>query len=175
MDARAVVLTGVYGSGKTTTAIEIVDRLDALGVPSAAIDVDWLGWYAAPGDPTSTTTRVSPSPTSRRCARPTSTRASGSFVLAWRVPDAAQLARLRGVLRMPLTVVRLEAPLDVIERRLAHDPNASRADDLRVAASDIAAAGEDGRPVGDITVSADRPVADVADDVLARLGWLAPD
>ena len=46
----AVLLTGVYGSGKTTLAIEIVDRLDDAGVHAAAIDLDWLGWYGAPTD-----------------------------------------------------------------------------------------------------------------------------
>ena len=48
-EARAVVLTGVYGSGKSTAAVEIADRLEAAAVPSAVIDVDWLGWYSVPG------------------------------------------------------------------------------------------------------------------------------
>ena len=46
--AVAVLLTGVYGSGKTTLAIELVDRLADAGSNAAAIDLDWLGWYDAP-------------------------------------------------------------------------------------------------------------------------------
>ena len=47
-DARALLVTGVYGAGKSTVTAELVDRLDAAGVPVAGIDLDWLGWYGAP-------------------------------------------------------------------------------------------------------------------------------
>src|SRR5262249_45495860 len=47
-DARALLVTGVYGAGKTTTAAELVVRLEEAGVPVACIDLDWLGWYSAP-------------------------------------------------------------------------------------------------------------------------------
>src|SRR3954447_15914198 len=46
--ARALLVTGVYGAGKTTLAVELADRLSAAGDAVAAIDLDWLGWYAAP-------------------------------------------------------------------------------------------------------------------------------
>ena len=140
-DARAVVLTGAYGSGKTTTAIEIADRLDAAGVPSAAIDLDWLGWHSAPGideheDPRLTLANLA---AMRAIYFEAGVR---SFVLAWRVRDAGHLERLRDVLRMPATVVRIDVPIEVIEHRLGGDPNGSRADDLRVATADLAAAAD---------------------------------
>lgn len=173
-DARAVVLTGVYGAGKSTTAVEIADRLEAADVPSAVIDVDWLGWYSVPGggdehdDPRLTLANLA-------AMRATYLGAGVRlFVLAWRIRDAAQLDRLRETLRMPLAVVRLDVPLEVIERRLAPDPTASRADDLAVAAADLAA-GDEALPAADITVDADRPVEQIADDVLAYLGWTTPD
>ncbi len=140
-DARAVVLTGAYGSGKTTTAVEIADRLDAAGVPSAAIDLDWLGWHSAPGidehdDPRLTLANLA---AMRAIYLEAGVR---SFVLAWRVPRReATSRRLRDVLRMPATVVRIDVPIEVIEHRLGGDPNASRADDLRVATADLAACG----------------------------------
>ena len=94
------------------------------------IDVDWLGWYSVPGgwdeheDPRLTMANLA-------AMRATYLGAGvRSFVLAWRIRDAGQLERLREALRMPLAVVRLEAPLEVIGRRLAPDPTASRADDL---------------------------------------------
>ena len=95
------------------------------------------------------------------------------FVLAWRIRDAGQLDRLRAAMGMPLAVVRLEAPLEVIERRLAPDPTAERAEDLRVAAAELAA-GDDGLPAGDVGVDADRPVAEIADDVLATSAGRRP-
>jgi hypothetical protein len=47
-NARAVLVTGVYGAGKTTVAVALVDQLAAAGDAVAAIDLDWLGWYEAP-------------------------------------------------------------------------------------------------------------------------------
>jgi hypothetical protein len=96
-----------------------------------------------------------------------------SFVLAWRIRDAAQLNRLRETLAMPLSVIRLEAPLEVIERRLASDPTTSRADDLAVAAADIAT-GDAALPAADATIDADQPVTVVAEAVLVHLGWATP-
>ena len=169
-DARAVVLTGAYGSGKTTTAVEIADRLDAAGVPSAAIDLDWLGWHSAPGideheDPRLTLANLA---AMRAVYLEAGVR---SFVLAWRIRDVRQLERLHDVLRMPATVVRIDVPIGVIEQRLGGDPNASRADDLRVAMADLAAVDDEGAAPADWSVDGDRPVATIADEILDRLGW----
>jgi hypothetical protein len=41
-----VLLTGTVGSGKTSVAIEIGERLEAAGVPYSAIDLDWLCWLS---------------------------------------------------------------------------------------------------------------------------------
>ena len=62
-------------------------------------------------------------------------------------------------------------PLGVIEERLRSDPNASRADDLRVAGADIAAGLRTRCRRADWVIDGNRPVPDVADDVLARLDW----
>ena len=168
-DARAVVLTGAYGSGKTTTAVEIADRLDVAGVPSAAIDLDWLGWHSAPGidehdDPRLTLANLA---AMRAIYLEAGVR---SFVLAWRIRDTGQLDALTDVLRMPATVVRIDVPIEVIERRIGGEPNASRADDLRVATADLAASDEGAAPA-DWSVDGDRPVATIADEILDRLRW----
>ena len=167
------MLTGVYGSGKSTAAVEIADRLEAADFPSAVIDVDWLGWYSVPGgwdehdDPRLTMANLA-------AMRATYLGAGVRFfVLAWRIRRRHQLERLRDALQMPIAVVRLDVPLGVIERRLAPDPTTSRADDLRVAAADLAT-GEDGLPAADLTVDADRPVERIAEQVLDYLGWAAP-
>jgi cytidylate kinase len=45
-----VLISGVYGSGKSSVAAEIAERLERRGVPyGAAADVDWLTWFDVPG------------------------------------------------------------------------------------------------------------------------------
>ena len=70
---------------------------------------------------------------------------------------------------MPLKVVRLTVPLREIEGRLSHDPTTGRRDDLREAAAWVAASS--GVGIEDLTVPNDRPIREVATEVLAWLGW----
>ena len=66
--------------------------------------------------------------------------------------------------------MRLEVPLPDIERRLASDVTSGRRDDLREAASSIAAA--EGADIEDVAISNDRPIGVVARDVMTFLEWL---
>src|SRR5579863_3093603 len=43
-DAEGVLITGVYGSGKSSVAAEIVYLLEQRGEPHALLDLDYLGW-----------------------------------------------------------------------------------------------------------------------------------
>ncbi|HEX5827129.1 MAG TPA: DUF6062 family protein [Candidatus Limnocylindrales bacterium] len=171
VDPSAVLLTGVYGTGKTTLAAALADRLVDVRVPVAAIDVDWLGWYEAPAgfdeheDP-----RMSLDNLGRMVARYRDVGVE-RFVLAWTMPDGVR-PRLEAVLGMPLTVVRLDADAATIRRRLEGDALASRAHDLaraleRLEAGDL--------PAADWALPADASPDSLAGTVLARLGWLPPD
>jgi adenylylsulfate kinase-like enzyme len=42
--AEGVLLTGVYGSGKSSVAEEIAYLLEQQGEPYALLDLDYLGW-----------------------------------------------------------------------------------------------------------------------------------
>jgi adenylylsulfate kinase-like enzyme len=42
--AEGVLLTGVYGSGKSSVAEEIAYLLEQQGKPYALLDLDYLGW-----------------------------------------------------------------------------------------------------------------------------------
>jgi hypothetical protein len=167
--AEAVLITGVYGAGKTTLAIELVDTLDATGVPVAAIDLDWLGWYGAPvawdehEDPRLTIAHLG--------AMATSYFGVGvrRLVLAGTMPETA-LERIQAAVGVRLRIVRLEVSEEVIRRRLGGDPNGSRADDLERAIESLRSGVADGP--AEIAVDGDRPVVELAADVLARLGWL---
>ena len=65
--------------------------------------------------------------------------------------------------------MRLTVPLPDIERRLASDVTSGRRDDLREAASSIAAG--EGTDVEDVIIGNERPIGVVARDVMAFLGW----
>jgi hypothetical protein len=164
----AVLLTGVYGSGKTTLAIELVDRLDDAGVPAAAIDLDWLGWYGAP---TGWDEHEDPRLTLEHLALIASRYAGVGvrrIVLAGTIPPGTR-DRYAAAVGMPLVVVRLEVGAEALRRRLASDPGRSRQEDLENALSDLEAGPRDDG--ADWTVDADRPPLDLATEVLERLGW----
>jgi hypothetical protein len=93
-----------------------------------------------------------------------------TYVAAYFVRDHAVLQGLREALGVPLRVVRLSVPLHDIEVRLAADVTSGRRDDLRDAAASIAAS--EGVGVEDLVVSNDRPVREIAHDVMRWLGWL---
>jgi hypothetical protein len=59
--------------------------------------------------------------------------------------------------------------LEEIEKRLSHDVTTGRQDDLREAAAWVAASS--GVGIDDLAVPNDRPVREVAVDVLNWLGW----
>jgi adenylylsulfate kinase-like enzyme len=45
--AEGVLITGVYGSGKSSVAAEIAYLLEQRGEPYALLDLDYLGWADA--------------------------------------------------------------------------------------------------------------------------------
>ena len=166
--ARTLLVTGVYGAGKTTVAVELSDRLAAAGDAVAAIDLDWLGWYEAPvawdehEDPRMTLRNLA---ALRDAYLEVGVR---TFILAGAAREASAVERLRAVMRTGFEVVRLEVDADTIRARLGGDPNASRGDDLAVALADLAASPPD---VGARTVDGTRPTAEVATAILDLLGW----
>jgi hypothetical protein len=167
---EGVVVTGVYGSGKTTTVEEMANMLEEAKVPFAAFDLDWLAWVNLDDH----------GPASHRLmmanVRDVVTNARGAgmtrFLFAGTLDDPAQVADLGAAAAMPLRVVRLTAPIDVIARRLAPSPTTGRQGDLETARAAVAAG--DGERIGDLVVDADRPVREVAEEILGWLGWPLP-
>ncbi len=47
---EGVLITGVFGAGKSSAAEEIADILENRGSPYAVLDLDWLAWFG-PEDP----------------------------------------------------------------------------------------------------------------------------
>lgn len=166
--AEGVLLTGVYGSGKSSVAQEIAYLLEHQGEPYALLDLDYLSWAGTGADDRTTEFGLM---LQNLAAVAANYRRAGIrfFVLAYFVRSPSEVQGVRETLGLPLRVVRLTVPLPAIERRLASDVTSGRRDDLREAASSIATA--EGAGIEDAAVSNDRAVGVVARDVMTFLGW----
>jgi hypothetical protein len=163
-----VLITGVYGSGKSSVAAEIAFVLEGRGESFALLDLDFLGWGGVPGRGRASEVAL----LAENLAAVTANyrRAGvGRFVLAWFVRTSAELDVIRAAVGMPLRVVRLIVPLEQIGQRLATDVTSGRRDDLLAAAESIAA--DEGSGLEELVISNDQPIATVAEQVLAFLRW----
>jgi hypothetical protein len=167
--AEGVLLTGVYGSGKSSVAEEIAYLLGQRGEPYALLDLGYLSWAGAGDDDRAAEFGLM---VQNLAAVTASCRRAGIrfFVLACFVRSHGEVQGVRQVLGLPLRVVRLRVQLPGIERRLASDVTSGRRDDLREAASSIAAG--EGAGLADTTISNDRPIGVVARDVMTFPGWV---
>ena len=114
--AEGVLITGVYGSGKSSVAAEIAYLLEQRRQPYALLDLDFLGWGVvsfdehAPGDQLMLRNLAAVASNYRDAG-------ISVFVLAWFVRDRGALRNVREAVGVPLRMVRLSVPLPDIERR----------------------------------------------------------
>jgi adenylylsulfate kinase len=170
--AEGVLLTGVYGSGKSSVAVEIAYLLEQQGTPYALLDLDYLSW-AGP-DTDDRAAEIDLLSQNLAAVTPNYRRLGVTlFVLAYFVRSAAEVQAIQGAMSLPLLrVVRLTVPLPAIEQRLASDVTSSRRDDLRQAAAQVATA--EGADLADVTISNDGPIGLVTREVMTFLGWRHP-
>jgi adenylylsulfate kinase-like enzyme len=162
------LITGVYGSGKSSVAKEIAYLLEQRRQPYALLDLDFLGWGVDYSEDGAAGFRLM----LRNLAAVVSNyREAGIsvFVLAYFVSGHDELRGIRDAVGVPLRVVRLAVPLSLIEQRLAADVTTERQEELREAARQIAAG--EGAGVQDVTLANDRPVQIVAQQIMSWLGW----
>jgi hypothetical protein len=164
-----VLLVGVYGSGKSSVCVEMAEALESAGLAYGAIDLDWMGWYDAPGggdghgfgDPVGLANLA--------CMVENYLGVGVEhFVLAGTVWADRELAGIRSVLPFPLRVVHLTLPYAEIEARLSTAPTSGRANDLREARRQSDELRFD---FADLVVASDRPVPEVAGEIIDWLGW----
>lgn len=167
--ATAVLLTGVYGSGKTTVAEEVAGLLEDGDPPFAAIDLDWLSWSSVPGADHDETAILHAN--LRAVAGTYRDAGARRFVLAGTV-NARTLAAIRDALAMPVLVVRLDVPIEVVEARLSGAVTSGRAEDLETAREQLANASA--ADPADTVLDGARPVAETARAVIALAGWTLP-
>jgi energy-coupling factor transporter ATP-binding protein EcfA2 len=166
---EGVLITGVYGSGKSTVAAEIAYLLEQRRQPYALLDLDFLGWGVGYPDDEAAGFGLM----LRNLAAVLSNyREAGIsvFVMAYFVSSHHELDGIREAAGVPLRVVRLSLPLPDIEQRLATDVTTERQEELREAARQIAAG--EGVGIEDVELANDRPVGIVAQQVMTWLGWV---
>jgi len=168
-ELEGVLITGVYGSGKSSVAAEVAYLLEQRQQSYALLDLDYLSWAGTGRGGRAEEFGLllqNLADVMRNYRRAGILR----FVLAYFVRDAAEVQALRQAAGVPVHVARLEVPLAEIERRLAADITSGRHDDLRQAASSVAAC--EGVGAEDVVITNDRPIRVVAEGLLALLGWL---
>jgi hypothetical protein len=166
---EGVLITGVYGAGKSTVAAEICYLLEQRCQPYALLDVDFLGWGIADyGDDASGNSFML-----RNLAAVVSNYREGGisvFVVAYFVSGEDELRGIREAVGVPLRVVRLTVPLPEIQQRLVSDMTTERQEEGLEAGRQIAAG--EGVGLEDLVLANDRPVPVVADQIMTWLGWL---
>ena len=169
---EAVLLTGLFGVGKSTIAAEMADlSWRTRGCPT--LRSTWTGGRGA----TSATAMSEPASMPCRCATSTpwwptiARRACATSCWRGGSAPATSSAGLVATMAMPVHTVELTAPLEEITRRLVTDPTAGRRDDLAESAAWV----EKGRgsSFAEYTVENHGPVRDVAADILQWLDWLS--
>jgi adenylylsulfate kinase-like enzyme len=166
---EGVLITGVYGAGKSTVAAEISYLLEQLRQPYALLDIDFLGWGVNSFDDDAA---EDPFWLRNLAAVVANYREGGIsvFVLAGFVSSHDEVRGICEAVGVPLRVVRLTAPLPDIEQRLAADVTTERREELREAARQITAG--EGVGLEDIVLANDRPVPIVAQQIMTWLGWV---
>jgi hypothetical protein len=162
-----VLITGVYGAGKTSVCEEIAEVLEAAGRTYGAIDLDWLWWFDVPGLGERPRDRVGLANLSAVVGNYLSVGVE-RFVIAGTVESGDDVDALRAALPFPLRVVQLTLPYDEIAARLSSAVTAGRANDLEEARRQIERLPTD---LGELVLANDRPIREVADQILDWLGW----
>jgi hypothetical protein len=163
-----VLITGLFGVGKSSVTAEIADLLEANDERYAAIDLDWLTW-AHTGDAEESAEHRMMLTNLASVVGNYLEAGVRRFVLARSLRDRSELESLRAAIPVPVRVVRLTVTIDEIDRRLRSGVTAGREDDLREA-GEWAAAGL-GEGFEDLTVANDRPIREVAAEIVGWLGW----
>jgi hypothetical protein len=173
VEPTGVLLVGVYGSGKTSVCEEMAEVLASSGTSYAAIDLDWLAWYGAPGGAGDHDRRdpVALANLSTVVGNYTSAGVD-HFVLAGAVWSSAEVDALRAAVGFPLRVVQLTVPYEDIAQRLAGAVTTGRADDLEEARRQSERGELD---ISELLVVNIGPISGVADRILRWLAWTEPD
>lgn len=167
-------MTGTIGSGKTAVADEVAVLLHEQGIQHAFIDLDYLcQLYPAPLDDPYREELMLRNlgavwPNYR-------TEGVDYLVLARVIEQRDHLSRYKEAIpEADISVVRVLAPAELVQKRLRHREVGSFFEHLWRRSQELTAV-LDAAQVEDFSVSNDeRPVREVATEVLNLLGWPMP-
>lgn len=165
-----LVITGPVGSGKSTVAAAISERLSAIGQRHAVVDQDYLRWVhpEPPDDPFGARLGL------RNLAAiwPNFMALEiEALILADVVEDRSQIALYQQA--MPgaaVTVVRLDVPMSIIMRRLDGRESASSIDWYRHRAPDLQMIMERNKVEDVLVAVGERTPDEVAAEILQKTG-----
>jgi AAA domain len=168
MGRAGVIICGAFGTGKSTVAEEIATHLEAERVPYAAIDLDWLWWFDIGGGDEEAVERLGLDNVADIVENYIEAGIR-RFVFAGWFEEQEELDAFMAIVPFPLTVVELTTPWATIERRLRSSPTSGRLHDLGRAREQLEP--NQDAPSVDATIDSDRPVGEVAADILRLLRW----
>ena len=169
LEPSAVLVTGVYGSGKSTVVADMGALLQSRGEAFGLLDVDWLGWFDVPGEP-ELNQPVTLSNVQHICSAYVDVGVT-RLALAWSIRDHAHLESTRAAVGVPMTVVRLLVDEATVRTRLGSDPTEERrVDDLRVGLEWLSS--NRGAGLEDLGVSGTSPVREISEHICRHVGWL---
>jgi adenylylsulfate kinase len=170
-----VLVTGPIGVGKTTVAYAIAGRLRAARIPSALIDLDAIVqcYPAPPDDPFNFRLAMRNLAALWRNCRDAGAR---YLVLDWVVEARSELEEYcKAIPGAHITVVRLRAPIEVLDQRIGLRAGDSDRE-WELARTRQLSQEMDITKVEDLLVETEgRSAEEVADGIIARLGWPASD
>ncbi len=167
-DVEGVVLTGIYGVGKSSVVAEMAYLLEQHDIGYGAIDVDWLWWFEIP-DLSKEQSRNILFANLKAVVTNYMDAGASRFLLAWSIRSQEDLDTLKSIVPFPLRVIALTTSLENIKERLSADVTTERQEDIRNSEKWLKA-GIDSN-IHEAEVSNDRPIQEVATEILELVGW----
>jgi hypothetical protein len=172
MALPVLLITGPVGVGKTAVAFETMALLEANDTPHAFFDGDWFTYFHPKpvDDPFGERFAIE----ALRVLVPQLREELGldRLILARVLWERDSLGRYRQAIPdAEITVVRLDAPLDVIDARIRHREAGAAVDWYLARARELDAHWK-AHPVEDLLVeTADRSVGEIAQEIVGAMGW----
>jgi hypothetical protein len=171
-DPQGILISGVYGVGKSTVTAQLADLLEARGVRYAALDLDWLSWAWTEEEAHEQSVDRLMVEHLGLVVGNLRRRGNDRFVLAGSIMSEVAWQAIQETMAMPVRLVELRASLDTVRGRLGNEPTTGRLDDLAQTESWLAEPPPDA-PVPDVVLDNEGPITETAQAILDWTGWVS--